>query len=170
MVQKKISSTVNCIVIHLLHICRDSKASDLFGGKVNPAAASRAFKTHYATLVMVIPNTLELASDLYSKGVVSRSLMNKLSALGLSSDEKNILLLNEVEGQISLNPNVFQTFVTSLQSIVPLKEMGKKLIESYCKYCLASFPGLPRFSFSVCIHESGRARKTGKAWSHSSRE
>ena len=109
--------------------------SDLFGGKVDPAAASRAFKTHYATLMVVIPDTLELASDLYSKGAVSRSLMKKLSALGLSSDEKNILLLNEVEGQISSNPNVFQTFVISLHSIAPLEEMGKKLIESYCKYC-----------------------------------
>ena len=96
---------------------------------------SRHIMRHSWYSVIVIPDTLELASDLYSKGVVSRSLRNKLRALGLSSDEKNILLLNEVEGQISSNPNVFQTFVTSLQSIVPLEEMGKKLIESYCKYC-----------------------------------
>ena len=39
---------------------------------------------------------------------------------------------------------------------------------------LASFPGLPRFfvlwfAFSI-IHGSGRLRKTGKAWSHPSRE
>ena len=109
--------------------------ADLFGeGKVDSAAAARAFKTHYATLMLIIHDTLELASRLYSEGAVSRSLMNKLTALGLSTDEKNMLVLNEIEDQIPSNPTVFQTFVTALQSIVPLEEMGKKLMESYCKY------------------------------------
>lgn len=74
-----------------------------------------------------------LAGRLYSEGVVSRSLMQKLTVLGLSSCEKSILILNEVEDQIASNAIVFRSFITALQSVQQLKEMGMKLIKSYCE-------------------------------------
>lgn len=106
-------------------------------GKVDPAAAEKALKIHYATLVLVIHEATvpELAGHLYSEGVISRSLMHKLAVLGLSPCEKSILILTEIEDQIPSNANVFNSFVTALKSIGQLKEMAVKLVMSYCELC-----------------------------------
>ena len=103
-------------------------------GKVDADAAGAAFKSQYATLMLVIPDSFMLAGHLYSKGLVSRTLLSKLAIPGLSSYEKNILILNEIEEQIPSNPSVFNSFVTVLLSIEQLREMGENLIMSYSKY------------------------------------
>lgn len=98
--------------------------------------AKKAFKLHYATLVLIINEAMipVLAGHLYSEGVVSRLLMQKLTVLGLSSCEKSILILNEVEDQISSNVAVFSSFISALQTVQQLKELAIKLIKSYRKF------------------------------------
>ena len=113
-------------------ICREISIE----GKLDPEIAEKAFKLHYATLVLIIHEAMipALAGHLYSEGVVTRSLMQKLTVLGLSSCEKSILILNEVEDQIASNVMVFRSFITALLSVQQLKEMAIKLIKSYCKF------------------------------------
>ena len=101
--------------------------------KVDPNAAGVAFKSQYATLMLLIPDSLMLAGHLYSEGLITRILLSKLAAPGLSSYEKNILILNEIEDQIPSNPAVFSKFVAALLSIEQLKEIGANLIASYSK-------------------------------------
>lgn len=84
--------------------------------------------------MLVIPDSLMLASRLYSEELASRTLLSKLAAYGLSLYEKNIMILNEVEDQIPSNPSIFSNFVNVLLSIEQLKEMGANLIASYSKY------------------------------------
>ena len=62
-------------------------------------------------------------------------------------------------------------------AVVQLIALGQQCTASFKDLYtigVASFPGLPpffvlRFSFSI-MHKRGRARKTGKAWDHLSRE
>ena len=102
---------------------------------IDPAAAELAFRIQRPSLLIAIDSTLELTNFLYSKGAISREVRNKLSVISLSQDEKNMLLLNEVEDKIVTNSTMFQTFISALQSEPLLEEMATRLLDSYRKYC-----------------------------------
>lgn len=104
-------------------------------GRVDANAVGKAFKSQYATLMLLMPDSLTLAGRFYSEELITRILLSKLAAPGLSSYEKNILILNEIEDQIFANPSVFNRFVAVLLSIEQLKQMGSNLIASYSKCC-----------------------------------
>jgi len=98
---------------------------------IDPAAAELAFRIQRPSLLIAIDSTHELTNLLYSKGAISREVRNKLSVISLSQDEKNMLLLNEVEDKIMTNSSMFQTFISALQSEPLLAEMATQLLDSY---------------------------------------
>ena len=87
-----------------------------------------------------------LVNQLYASDVITKSVLNKLTVMGYSKDEKNMILLNAVEEQIEIKPSAFMTFVSALQSEPALEEMARQLLHHYRKssdtcwhLCLQSF-------------------------------
>ena len=101
---------------------------------VNPAIAHQVFKEQRPRLMIAISSSPLLVNQLYADDVITKSVLNKLTVMGYSKDEKNVILLNAVEEQIEIKPSAFMTFVSALQSEPALEEMACQLLHSYRKF------------------------------------
>ena len=73
----------------------------------------RVFREHYNRLVQSIQDPLPLATLLFSEDAII-AVVKEMSVLGLSTLEKNDVLLSAVEKQIRLDPETFHVFVSAL--------------------------------------------------------
>ena len=73
----------------------------------------RVFREHYNRLVQSIQDPLPLATLLFSEDAII-AVVKEMSVLGLSTLEKNDVLLSAVEKQIQLDPETFHVFVSAL--------------------------------------------------------
>ena len=72
------------------------------------------FREHYDRLYRAIQDPLSLAAQLFSKGIISSAVKERMAILGLSGLEKNNALLSAVEKQIQLDPETFYVLVSAL--------------------------------------------------------
>ena len=100
---------------------------------VDLSVAQQVFKAQRPKLMRAISSSPLLVNRLYAGDVITEEVLNKLMVMGLSKDEKNIILLNEVERMILINSSAFTTFVSALQSEPALEEMAHQLLHSYRK-------------------------------------
>ena len=100
---------------------------------INSAIAHQAFKEQRPTLMIAISSSPLLVNQLYADDVIAKSVLNKLTVIGISKDEKNMILLNSVEDKIETDPSAFMTFVSALQSEPALEEMARQLLHYYRK-------------------------------------
>ena len=84
-------------------------------------------------LMIAISSSPLLVNQLYADDVITKSVRNKLTMIGISKDEKNMHLLDAVEDQIEIKPSAFMTFVSALQSEPALEEMARQLLHYYRK-------------------------------------
>ena len=94
----------------------------------------RVFREHYNRLVQSIQDPLPLATRLFSKGVIISAVKEKISVLGLSTLEKNDVLLTAVEKQIQLDPETFHVFVSALNED-PSMQLLVESMQSKCLMC-----------------------------------
>ena len=83
--------------------------------------------------MIAISSSPRLVNQLYADDVITTPVRNKLSVMGLSKDEKNMILLNAVEDKIETDPSAFKAFVSALQSEPALDEMARQLLHYYRK-------------------------------------
>ena len=104
-------------------------------GGVN--AASEAFRKCSADLIRGIQDPELLAWELYSDDVVSETVVDELSVVGLSGVQRKTRLLSAVRDQITVDPNKFQNLLQALRKQPPLKDVADRLETIYndCGMC-----------------------------------
>ena len=100
------------------------------------SAASEAFRRCSADLIKLIQDLdlLVLAWELFSAGVVSKSVVEGVSVVGLSPMQMKTKLLSAIGDQIDVDPAKFQNLLQALRNQVSLKEVADKL-ETIYKNC-----------------------------------
>ena len=74
-----------------------------------------------------IQNPDLLAWQLYSKGVLSEMVVDKVSTMELSTVQKNTKLLSAVREQIAVDQSKFQDLLIVLREQPELKDVAEKL-------------------------------------------
>ena len=99
-----------------------------------PSAESETFRKCSSDLHKGIQDPESLAWELYSDGVVSETVVDEVSVLGLSAIQRKTKLLSAVRDAIAVDPTKFQNLLTALQKRPPLKSVAEKL-ETIFKTC-----------------------------------
>ena len=94
-------------------------------------AAAEAFRKCSADLLIGIQNPELLAWQLYSDEVVSETVADEVSVVGLSAVQRKTRLLSAVRDQITVDPNKFQNLLQVLRKQPPLKDVADKLETIY---------------------------------------
>ena len=100
-------------------------------GTVASSAESRAFRKCSADLIREIQNPELLVWELYSDDVVSETVTDEVSMVGLSDVQRKTRLLNAVRAQITVHPVKFKDFLRVLRKQPPLKDVAEKLKTAY---------------------------------------
>ena len=88
---------------------------------------SEAFRKCSGDLMTRIQNPELLAWQLYSKGVLSEMVVDKMSTMELSTVQKNAKLLSAVRDQIVVDQSKFQDLLIVLREQPELKDVAEKL-------------------------------------------
>ena len=102
------------------------------------SAASEAFRKCSADLIRGIQDPELLAWELYSDDVVSETVVDEVSVVGLSGVQRKTRLLSAVRDQLAVDPNKFQNLLQALRKQPPLKDVAEKLETIYhnCGMCM----------------------------------
>ena len=101
------------------------------------SAECQAFKKCFAILSIGISDPGWLASELYSRDMISSTLRQEAQQETLSVPMRTRRLLSAVEDQIKTSPtSKFRDFLDILHSEASLEHLGKKLLEAYSKFPL----------------------------------
>ena len=95
------------------------------------SAESEAFQKCSADLIRRMQYPELLALELYSDGILSETVMDEMSMVGLSSVQRKMRLLNAVRVQITSNPTKFQNLLLALKKQPPLRDVAEKLKTTY---------------------------------------
>ena len=101
------------------------------GGAAPLSAASEAFRKCSTDLIRGIQDPELLAWELYSDDVVSETVMDEVSVVGLSDVQRKTRLLNAVRAQITVHPAKFQNLLRTLRRQPSLKDVAEKLKTAY---------------------------------------
>ena len=94
-------------------------------------AEFEAFRKCSADLIRGIQDPELLAWELYSDDVVSETVVDEVSVMGLSSVQRKTRLLSAVRDQIAVDPAKFQNLLLALRKRPPLKDVAEKLETIY---------------------------------------
>ena len=92
---------------------------------------SKAFQKCSADLMREIEEPGLLAWDLFSSNTVSKKEVDEVSMVGLSVAHRKARLLSAVGDQIAVDPAKFKNLLLVLRKQPPLKDIVKKLQETY---------------------------------------
>ena len=108
------------------------------------SATSEAFRKCSADLIRGIQDPELLAWELYSDDVVSETVVDEVSVVGLSGVQRKTKLLSAVRDQIAVDPAKFQNLLQALRKQPPLKDVADKLETIYnnCGMCVGGGVGL----------------------------
>ena len=95
------------------------------------SAASEAFRKCSADLIRGIQDPELLAWELYSDDVVSQTVKDEVSVVGLSTVQRKTRLLSAVRDQITVDSNKFQKLILVLKNQPSLKDAAEKLKTAY---------------------------------------
>ena len=124
-------------------------------------AAAEAFRKCSAELLIGIQNPELLAWQLYSDEVVSETVADEVSVVGLSAVQRKTRLLSAVRDQITVDPNKFQNLLQALRKQPPLKDVADKLETIYNNcgmYACGGYRGWGLSSATLWIGFAGRDR------------
>ena len=92
---------------------------------------SRAFRVCSADLIKEMQDPELLTWELYSNDVVSETVVDEVSVVGLSGVQRKTRLLSAVRDQIAVDPAKFWKFLLVLRKQLLLKEVVNKLAVTY---------------------------------------
>ena len=91
----------------------------------------RTFREHYDRLYHAIQDPLSLATRLFTRNIITSAVTGRMIAVGLSTLEKNGVLLSAVEMQIRTDPKMFYEFLSALKEDTSMRA----LVESMQSKC-----------------------------------
>ena len=103
----------------------------------------RTFRVHYDRLVHAIQDPLSLATRLFTQGIITYEVKDRVNILGLSKLEKTDKLLSAIEGQIRSDPNMFQNFLSALNKD-PSMHLLVESMQSKCVSYVETPPPPPK--------------------------
>ena len=102
------------------------------------SAKCQAFKKCFAVLSNGISDPGWLASELYSRDMISSNLRQEAQLETLSAPTRTHKLLSAVEDQILTSPtSKFRDFLYILHSDPPLEHLARKLEEAYSTFSVS---------------------------------
>ena len=104
------------------------------------------FREHYYRLYHAIQDPLSVATRLFARSIITSAVTGRMIAMGLSTLEKNSVLLSAVEMQIRTDPKTFYEFLSALNEDPSMWGLVES-IQSKCftgKFCLSSNPEFPK--------------------------
>ena len=112
-------------------------SNNLLGAHVKSkldSAKCQAFQKCFAVLSDGISDPGWLASELYSRDMISRDARQEAQLETLPASTRTRKLLSAIEDQIKTSPvSKFRGFLDILHSEPSLKHLARKLEEAYCK-------------------------------------
>ena len=94
----------------------------------------QAFKYHFSHLQRGIQSPKPLASELYSKGIITEDVRDQIILPNCNTvQDRNGILLIAVGQAISNNPQCFHQFVQILDDEPTTKSLSKMLLYTYCE-------------------------------------
>ena len=90
------------------------------------------FREHYDRLYRAIQDPLSLSVQLFSKGIISSAVQQRMAILGLSILEKNNELLSAVGMQIRTNSQTFHEFVSALNEDPSMQSLVQSKYSTVC--------------------------------------
>ena len=85
------------------------------------------FKDHFAELMLLVSDPEQLAAQLYSKSLISPATLEKIITLPTSRQQKNLLLLLDLDRKIRADPEKLFTFIDAIQKDPSLEEIAEKM-------------------------------------------
>ena len=106
------------------------------------SAESKAFRKCSANLIRGIEDPELLAWELYSDEVISESVVDEVSTVGLSSVQRKTRLLSAVRDTIADDPDKFQNLLIVLRNQPSLKGVADKLKATFDSHCAVGGRGI----------------------------
>ena len=85
------------------------------------------FKDHFAELMLLVSDPEQLAAQLYSKSLISPATLEKIITLPTSRQQKNLLLLLDLDRKIRADPEKLFAFIDVVQKDPSLEEVGERM-------------------------------------------
>ena len=85
------------------------------------------FKAHFAELMLLVSDPEQLAAQLYSKSLISPATLEKIITLPSSRQQKNLLLLLDLDRKIRADPEKLFTLIDVLQKDSSLEEVAERM-------------------------------------------
>ena len=107
----------------------------------------RTFREHYDSLYHAIQDPLSLATQLFTRSIITSAVTGRMIAVGLSTLEKNGVLLSAVEMQIRTDPRMFYEFLSALNKDHTMQSLVESM-QSKCfigNYINSSLPPSVQF-------------------------
>lgn len=98
------------------------------------SAEYRTFRKQFSTLCSVIDNPLAVATDAYSRDMISIDVVNSMHLPTKTTPEKANYLLCCLAGRISTCPESFHEFVRVLKTQKNLVAVAENLQMEYCEF------------------------------------
>ena len=92
----------------------------------------RTFREHYDRLYHAIQDPLSLATQLFTRSIVTSAVTGRMIAVGLSTLEKNGVLLSAIEMQIRTDPRRFYEFLSALIEDPALQSLVESMQSKCC--------------------------------------
>ena len=100
----------------------------------------RTFREHYDRLYHAIQDPLSLATRMFTRSIVTSAVTGRMIAVGLSTLEKNGVLLSAVEMQLRTDPRMFYKFLSALNEDSTMQSLVES-VQSKCLYGPHRMPG-----------------------------
>ena len=102
-----------------------------------PTAVSDVFRAHFDQLVDGInqqPDIIMMTVELYSKGLISEHNKNDITTTtGVSSTQKSINLVNEIENWIKVDPRLIKELCEVIQHYPTLTHVAESISKALGK-------------------------------------
>ena len=111
------------------------------------------FREHYDRLYHAIQDPLSLATRLFTRNIITSAVTGRMIAVGLSTLEKNYVLLSAVEMQLRTDPMMFYKFLSALKEDPAMQSLVESM-ESVCMshiVCLGPVGGIGCQNLVPCI-------------------
>ena len=109
----------------------------------------RTFREHYNSLYHAIQDPLSLAIRLFTRSIITSAVTGRMVAMGLSTLEKNGILLSAVEMQIRTDLMMFYEFLSVLNEDPPMQSLVESM-QSKCFIGNYINSSLPPSNFLFC--------------------
>ena len=85
------------------------------------------FRVHYDRLLHAIQDPLPLAARLFSEGIITSAVKERMSVSGVPRLDKSNTLLSAVEGHIQTDPTSFDVFMSALKEDPSLQSLVESM-------------------------------------------